>query len=305
MGSRAELRRAVRDVDDARRLERQGFKRCPHCDQLTPMMATRCRRRRCPGYAPTWAKDTMRRLRENLRGYDGLVSMTTVTAPGEEAGLPWDKTRCSHPSEIKCSGRRGCRVVESAANLWNEHSRRWWRELNRIAKQRADRRVRALGYETRAGLLAYSWEKQKRGVWHLHIVLPMDTVWERAWSRAYVETLREVGASKGFGWVDAKPLDRPQEARRVAAYLSKYLAKWQADGSVVASETVIAPGRTLLVYVSRDLTQLTGCTMRALRNARIVWAVREGYLDELRVHPGELLVAIALLDRWPLPTREP
>jgi hypothetical protein len=164
-------------------------------------------------------------------------------------------------------------------------------------KQHADRRLRALGYEKRGGLLAYSWEMQKRGVWHLHVVLGMQTAPEREWARVYVETLRRVGLAKGFGFVDAKPLERPQDARRVAGYLSKYLAKWQPDGTVVVSETVIAAGRTLLTYVSRDLTTLTGCTMRALRNARLVWAAREGFVDELRLQPGELLPAIALLDR--------
>lgn len=92
----------------------------------------------------------------------------------------------------------------------------------------------------------------------------------------YVETLRKVGPAKGFGFVDVKPLECPQEARRVAGYLSKYLAKWQPDGSVVVSETVTAAGRTLLNYVNRDLTTLTGCTMRALRNARLVWVARRG-----------------------------
>jgi hypothetical protein len=117
--------------------------------------------------------------------------------------------------------------------------------------------------------------------------------------------LRRLGPAKGFGFVDAKPLEKPQEARRVASYLSKYLAKWQPDGSVAVSETVTAAGRTLLNYVSRDLTTVTGCTMRALRNARLVWASREGFVDELRFKPGELLVAIALTDRRPLPARGP
>jgi hypothetical protein len=179
----------------------------------------------------------MRKLRENLRGYGGLVAMTTLTAPGEEAGLVWDTERCTHAPGEACSGRKGRRVVEAAAELWNRESRKWWRELNRIAKQHADRRLRALGYEKRGGLLAYSWELQKRGVWHLHIVLGMQTAPEREWAPAYVEALREVGPAKGFGFVDAKPLERPEEARRAAGYLSKYLAKWQPDGTVVVSET--------------------------------------------------------------------
>jgi hypothetical protein len=291
-------------LSDAR-MRVMGYERCELCERWRPPWVSRCRWRRCPGYAPIWAKDTMRKLRENLRGYGGLVSMTTLTAPGEETGLVWDTASCSHALGEKCSGRKGCRVVAGAASAWNAASRTSWRELNRIAKQRADRRLRAVGHEKRGGLLAYSWELQKRGVWHLHIVLGMQTAPEREWARAYVEALRSVGPAKGFGFVDAKPLERPQEARRVASYLSKYLAKWQPDGTIVVSETVTAAGRTLLNYVSRDLTTLTGCTMRALRNARLVWAAREGYIDELRVKPGELLVAIALMDRRPLPARGP
>lgn len=155
----------------------------------------------------------MRKLRENLRAYGGLVSMTTVTAPGEEAGLVWDTARCSHPPGEACSGRKGCRVVQGAADVWNGRSHKWWSELNRIAKQHADRRLRALGYEKRGGLLAHSWELQRRGVWHLHIVLGMQTAPEREWARVYVETLRRIGPSKGFGFVDAKPLETPQEAK--------------------------------------------------------------------------------------------
>lgn len=93
-------------------------------------------------------------------------------------------------------------------------------------------------------------------------------------------------AIEGFGWVDEKPLVRPREATRGASYLSKYLAKWHAAGTFEASETVTAAGRTLLTYVNRDLTTLTGCTVRALRNSRLVWACREGHLDELRFRAG-------------------
>ena len=139
----------------------------------------------------------------------------------------------------------------------------------------------------------------------MHIVLGMQTPVEREWAREYVSALRRVGQSKGFGFVDVKPLERPQEAGRVAGYLSKYLAKWQPDGSLELSETVMAAGRTLLHYVNRDLTALTGCTMRALRNARLVWAVRAGYLDELQLSPANLASAAALLDRRPLPVRGP
>ena len=182
----------------------------------------------------------MRKLRENLRAYGGLVCMTTVTAPGVDAGVVWDTSTCTHPLGAKCDGRIGCKVVEAAANQWNESSRKWWRELNRIAKQHADRRLRALGYDRRGGLLAYGWEMQRRGVWHLHIVLAMQTAPEREWARTYVEALRDIGPSKGFGYVDEKPLEKPGEATRGAWYLSKYLAKWHPDGTLEVSPTVTA-----------------------------------------------------------------
>jgi len=180
----------------------------------------------------------MRKIRENLRTYGGLACMCTLTAPGQEAGLIWDRNVCTHPEGVTCSGMIGCKVLPKAAELWNEHSKSWWRELNRVAKQRADRAVRQLGHDYRGGLLAYEWELQKRGVSHLHFVLGMESGVERAWAFEYVKALRELGPRKGFGYVDAKPLRSPQVAEKAAAYISKYLAKWSADGSFEVTETV-------------------------------------------------------------------
>ncbi|MGZ4300534.1 MAG: hypothetical protein ACXVE0_02835 [Gaiellaceae bacterium] len=70
--------------------------------------------------------------------------------------------------------------------------------------------------------------------------------------------MRELGSSKGFGFVDAKPLRSPEPAERVARYLSKYLAKWKPDSSMEVTETVQAAGRTLLNFVSRKLTAKSG-----------------------------------------------
>jgi hypothetical protein len=171
----------------------------------------------------------MRKIRENLRAYGGLTCAIAITAPGEEAGLVWDRSLCTHPAAEKCSGRKGCRVVAGAAAIWNHHSRAWWCELNRICKQRADRAIRRLGATEKLGLLMYEWEWQKRGVWHIHLVLPMETAVERAWSLAYVEALCDVGPRKGFGFIDRKPLHAPQPAERAASYLSKYLVKCDPD----------------------------------------------------------------------------
>ena len=193
----------------------------------------------------------------------------------------------------KCDGKwKGCKVEAGAAQRWNDLSRDWWRKLNRVAKLRADRAIRRLGSEKKGGLLVYEWELQGRGVWHLHVVLGMETAIERAWAFEYVRALRELGPRYGFGWVDAKPLRSPQPAANgVSGYLSKYLAKRRPDGTLEVTETVRSAGRTLINYVSRNLTARSGCTMRALRNARIVWAWREGHFDSHRLDEWDYIVA--------------
>jgi hypothetical protein len=291
---------------DERELSERGYKRCESCGQLLPLTVSRCRRRTCPSYSAIWARDTMRKTRENLGAYGGLIAMTSVTAPGEAAGLVWDRSLCRHPRGEKCDGKRkGCKVEAGAAPLWNERSREWWRQLNRVSKLRADRAIRRLGSEWKGGLLVYEWELQGRGVWHLHVVVGMETAIERAWAFEYVRALRELGPRYGFGWVDLKPLHRPEPGTRVAGYLSKYLAKRREDGTLEVSETVRTAGRTLVNYVSRTLTAKSGCTMRALRNARIVWAWREGHFDGHGLAEWDYVVAVCLLDRRPVPLRGP
>jgi len=53
----------------------------------------------------------------------------------------------------------------------------------------------------------------------------------------------------------------------------------------------------LVVFVGRELTLETGCTMRSLRNARRLWASREGLVDSPRLTLIEWLTAAAMLDR--------
>jgi hypothetical protein len=117
--------------------------------------------------------------------------------------------------------------------------------------------------------------------------------------------MRRLAPSKRFGLVDAKPLKSPEPAERVASYLSKYLAKWQDDGSLEVPETVKSAGRSLLSYVSRKLTAKSGCTMRALRNVRIAWAWREGHLRDGVLDPFELLFALCQLEQFQARSRAP
>lgn len=109
---------------------------------------------------------------------------------------------------------------------------------------------------------------------------------------------------KGFGFVDRKPLHSPQPAERSARYLSKYLVTWTDDVPEI-TETVKSAGRTLLTYVSRPLTTKSGCTMRALRNVRLVWAWRKGFLPTLALDPFDFLIALVLLEQSVVPARAP
>lgn len=291
---------------DAQQLEERGYKRCGFCEQLLPLTVSRCRRRQCPGYSHIWARDTMRKTRENLDVYGGLVCMISVTAPGEAAGLVWDRSRCRHAPNEKCDGKRkGCKVEAAVAAAWNERSPGWWTALNRVAKLRADRKIRRLGASENGGVLVSEWELQGRGVWHLHLVLAMESAIERAWAFEYVAALREIGPKYCFGFVDARPLRSPSRTEKAARYISKYLSKWNDDGTLEASETVKSAGKRRLNYVSRKLTLQSGCTMRALRNARIVWAWREGHLPDHGLDEREFVVAVCLLDRLPVPARAP
>jgi hypothetical protein len=52
----------------------------------------------------------------------------------------------------------------------------------------------------------------------------------------------------------------------------------------------------LVVFVSRDLTRESGCTMRSLRNARRLWASRERLAEPAISYPTGLQAA-AMLDR--------
>jgi hypothetical protein len=247
----------------------------------------------------------MRKIRENLRAYGGLAAMCTLTAPGVETGLAWDRASCTHGPDERCGKAYGCKVLPAVAELWNDRSRVWWSQLNRVCKQRADRAVARLGFDRKGGVLLYEWELQARGVWHLHFVVGMETAWERVWALEYVKAMRELRPRYGFGFVDAKPLRSPEPAERVARYLSKYLAKWQEDGTLEITETVKSAGRSLLNYVSLRLTAKSCCTMRNLRLARIVWAWLSGLIDDPGLDPWDELVAVCLLDRSPVPARGP
>lgn len=170
------------------------FHRCS-CGRPIPEEVKRCSSRTCPEFAPIWARDTRRRLFVNLEQLK-LSVMFSVTAPGADL-YPFDTEFCSHSLNRRCSGGLGCRVNPETAEAFNRNAGKWWSELHRAAKLRADR---ATGFKGK--LAARVWEKQKRGLAHLHGVISVGSPEHVRWAEAYITALREMAPRYGFGFVD-------------------------------------------------------------------------------------------------------
>lgn len=219
--------------------------------------------------------------------------MFSVTAPGKDV-FPFDPACCSHAAGVKCSGEIGCRVYADAARVFNSHVSPWWSELHRVAKLRADR---ATGFK--GAIAARVWEKQKRGLAHMHGVLSVSTPAELQWAEVYVTALAEIAPSKGFGFVDGwdKIRAKIKPGIEAAAYLSGYFVKGKGRKASLTDNVQDADLPRLLVYVGRSLTKTTGCTMRNLRVARRLWAARAGIAPRPEMTYDEWLAAAHLLDR--------
>jgi hypothetical protein len=266
------------------------YHRCS-CGRPIPRAVRRCSSRTCPEFAPIWARDTQRRLFENLRTLK-LTVMFSVTAPGSDI-YPFDRRFCSHSPSERCSGRWGCRVDPVVAEAFNRQAGKWWTELHRTAKVRADRATSSKGT-----VAARVWEKQKRGLAHLHGVLSVATSVERAWANAYVDALQELAPSYGFGFVDGwrKIGRRSWPGAQAAAYLSGYFIGGGGRKARLTENVLAGDLPRLVVFVGRQLTMRTGCTMRSLRNARRLWATRELLVDPPRITYGEWLAAARMLE---------
>jgi hypothetical protein len=240
-----------------------------------PEEVKRCSSRTCPEFAPIWARDTRRRLFVNLEQLH-LSVMFSVTVPGADL-YPFDPCFCSHSPSTRCSGAIGCRVAPDLAFAFNRHAGKWWSELHRTAKTRADRECSFKGK-----LAARVWEKQKRGLAHLHGVISVESPAHVRWAQAYITALREMAQQYGFGFVDGwqKVGRRFWPGLQAAAYLSSYFAGGRGRKMAITDNVLAGDLPRLVVFVGRDLTRRTGCTMRSLRNAR-----RLGFLVRATVNP--------------------
>jgi len=268
---------------------RGRWHRCS-CGRPLPEEVRRCSSRTCPEYAPTWARDTRRRLFVNLEQLK-LSVMFSVTAPGADL-YPFDPRFCSHSPSQRCSGALGCRVDPDLALAFNRHAGKWWSELHRAAKVRADR---ATGFKGK--LACRVWEKQKRGLAHLHGVISVESPTHRRWAEAYVTALREMAPRYGFGFVDGwhKVGRKFWPGVQAAAYLSSYFANGRGRKMAITDTVLAGDLPRLVVFVGRDLTAVTGCTMRNLRLSRRIWASRHGLVDPPRITFETWLAAASLL----------
>ena len=110
-------------------------------------------RSKCPSCAVLWAGDQRVKLLRNVEEYGGDVALVTITAPGKDR-LPWD----------------GGMVRRDLAQQWNQTAPQRWTRMHKRAAARTKRYARRMGSEWQ-GVVAWSWEFQKRGVLHRHVLL--------------------------------------------------------------------------------------------------------------------------------------
>jgi hypothetical protein len=182
------------------------------------------------------------------------------------------------------------------AQAFNKAAGSWWSELHRAAKVRADR---ATGIKGK--LLARVWEKQKRGLAHLHGVLDVSTPEKCSWAETYVNALCDLAPSKGFGFVDGWPKisRRFWPGKQSGAYLSSDFVSGEGRKAAITDNVRAGDLPRLVVFVGHDLTTRSYCTMRNLRRARSLLGVRRG----LRAPPSwtgsEIARVVHLALRWP------
>jgi hypothetical protein len=212
-----------------------------------------------------WLGDVARCLRENLSVTKPHVRLITVTAPGADV-LPWDEGRCTIKEPHVHSGPDGCRVEADAAKDWNLTAPQRWTQLHKHAQQRI---VREFGRRSR--VMTRIFQRQKRGVDHVHVVMDDETVVESIIVSRYVEHLRELAPRFGFGYVDDRGTRMARG--RAAAYLSGYFAGDETSQLAQAvANPADAPARP--VWIAPTLTQFTHCTMRRLRRVRQLYMFR-------------------------------
>jgi hypothetical protein len=255
-----------------------GF--CPECYHNL-WNGTRCKRRTCPGYAPTYLRDQAERLKAGLAAWEGETTIATLTAPGADV-LPWDPTQCKAVGAHRHSGPAGCVVQPWEAANWNRTATKRLSRLIHAASARV-RRAKVGSPDLLATVL-----ELKRGVFHAHIVLGYEGHTRQA-LELFLDALDELRGEYGFGAGKRGGFDRGKPGRysgpHAGLYTSKYLRPDGAKGSFVPAlirmeqliernpDTGRPKEQVRPVFVSPKLTRKSGVTMRFLRWTRYAYVV--------------------------------
>lgn len=226
-----------------------------------------CGSRECAVCGARWEKDQRVRAVAASEQLEHGVALVTVTAPGKTHFVP---------GEYLTLGSRRAQMDD-----WNRSARRRWRLLHLRASRRVRPWAQALGADWR--VLYRSWEYQKRGVLHLHLVLPHDT-WEERWcTELYVHYLWSLARSYHFGYVlGGDDRDTPgwvrepnvptAAAESVARYVCKYVASIGHGKDSMRSVAKRTAKRGSVLYIAPKLTRASGVTMTSLRARRRIYA---------------------------------
>lgn len=235
-----------------------------------------CGSRYCAVCGRRWEQDQRVRAVAAAEHLSGGVALLTVTAPGSA----WFTSAADD--------RGGTRREE--VRWWNATARARWRSLHLRASKQARRWAALHGCRWR--LLYRAWEYQKRGLLHLHAVLPWSSWVERTATRRYVRAVWALARSEGFGFVlggdegeapswERPPRIKPADAAAATRYVAKYVASTGRGKEGMASVAKRTACRGSVLYISPSLTKLSGVTMTSLRarrriHARYPWASTSG-----------------------------
>jgi hypothetical protein len=205
------------------------------------------------------------------------VALLTVTPPGHDA-LPPDA---------------------QAFRLWNRSAAQRWARLDRRAKGR----LRREGLRVRP--LARIAQRQRRGLDHLHVVL-RATELDRHATQRYVEHLRDLAPSYGFGFIDNPYHHRrgkDGKARNMVyespAIAGRYLCGYLTDSDQLTAMLTAGDHSFRPLWVHHELTQASGVNCRRLRRVRHAWyvtaAIAQGSRPTLPVWWTEIRERAAVL----------
>lgn len=226
-----------------------------------------CGARTCDVCGRRWEKDRRVCAVAASEHLEGAVALITVTAPGRDY-----------------FGSDDWGLGDSARdrlNDWNRSARRRMSELHRLASSAPRKEARAHGVHWR--LEFRSWEFQKRGALHAHLVVPFGCPVQQRCTQLYVSELVARGPALGFGYImggDSNqtprrgqvPRIKPADANAAARYVCKYVASIGHGKDSMRSVAMATAKRGSILYVGRHLGAASGVTMRSLKARRRIWA---------------------------------